>query len=85
MVSASTSCSLLADVGVAQDAESLGVGGHEAVLDAVVHHLDEMAGAVGPAVQIALFGGAADLFAARGAGDIAHAGSQRLEDRDRGV
>ena len=55
----------LADVGAAQDAQPLGVGGHDAVLDAVVHHLDEVAGAVGPAVQVALLGGAADRLASR--------------------
>src|SRR2546429_5273522 len=41
----------LAHVGVAQDTQPLSIGGHEAVLDAVVDHLDEMAGAVGTAVQ----------------------------------
>ena len=64
---------LLADVGGAQDAQSLGVGGHDAVLDAVVDHLDEVAGAVRPAVQIALLGGAADLLASRRARDVADA------------
>ena len=49
---------VLADVGVLQDGEALGIGGHDAVLDAVVHHLDEVTGAVGAAVQIAVFGGA---------------------------
>ena len=43
-----------ADVGVPQDADALGVGRHEAVLDAVVHHLHEVASAVRAAVQIAL-------------------------------
>ena len=51
---------LFADVGVAQDAHPLGVGGHDSVFDAVVDHLDEVAGAVGTAVQIALLGGAAE-------------------------
>ena len=72
---------LLADIGVAQDAHALGVGGHDAVLDAVVHHLDEVAGAARPAVQIALLGGAADLLASRRARDVARAGRQRGEDR----
>ena len=53
----------LADVGVLQDVEPLGVGRHQPVLDAVVDHLDEVAGTVRPAVEIALFGGAADLLA----------------------
>ena len=43
----------LADIGVAQDVESLGVRGHQPVLDAVVDHLDEVAGAVRPAMQVA--------------------------------
>ena len=42
-----------ADVGVVQDVEPLGVRGHERVLDAVVHHLHEVAGAGGSAVQVA--------------------------------
>src|SRR5205823_3123421 len=32
---------LLADIGVAQDGQPLGVGGHNAVFDPVVDHLDE--------------------------------------------
>ena len=36
-----------------QDVETLGVGGHEPVLDAVVHHLHEVAGPDRPAVQVA--------------------------------
>src|SRR5438046_2792283 len=55
----------LADVGAAQDGQALGVGGHEAVLDAVVDHLDEVAGAVGPAVQVAALRGAAGLLPPR--------------------
>ena len=51
----------LASVGVAQDAQPLGVGGHDAVLDAVVGHLDEVPGPARPAVQVALLGGAARL------------------------
>src|SRR5271169_5044902 len=33
---------LFADIGGAQYPQALGVGGHDAVLDAVVHHLDKM-------------------------------------------
>ncbi len=71
----------LADVGGAQNAQPLGVGGHEAVLDAVVNHLDEMAGAVRTAVQIALLGGAVQLLASRSARRVARARRQRREDR----
>ena len=48
----------LADIGVPEDVHPLGIGRHDAVLDAVVHHLDEMAGAVWAAMQVALLGGA---------------------------
>ncbi len=44
---------LRADVGIAQDVESFGVGRHHAVFDAVVNHLDEMTGAVRAAMQVA--------------------------------
>src|SRR5262249_1444774 len=72
---------LFADVGVAQDAQPLGVGGHDAVFDTVVDHLDEVAGAIRTAVQITRFGGAVELFASRCARDVAAARSQALEDR----
>ena len=55
----------LADVGVLQDVEALAVGRHQPVLDPVVDHLHEVAGAGGPAVQVAVLGGAAELLAAR--------------------
>ena len=45
-----------AGVGVLEDVQALGIGGHDAVLDPVVHHLDEVAGAGGTAVQIAALG-----------------------------
>ena len=38
-------------VGVADDAQPLGVGGHDPVLDAVVDHLHEVARAVRAAVE----------------------------------
>ena len=69
------------NVGGAQHAQPFGVGGHDAVLDPVVHHLDEMAGAVRSAVQIPPFGGAADALSPRRAWDVADAGRQRREDR----
>ena len=46
--------SLDTDVGPVQDVEAFGKGGHDPVLDAVVHHLDEMASPGPPAVQVAL-------------------------------
>src|SRR4029453_616077 len=72
---------LLADVGGAQDPQPFGVGRHDAVLDAVMNHLDEVAGAVWPAMQIALLGGTACLLTSRGARYlVAHGGSQPGED-----
>ena len=67
----------LADVRGAQDAEPLGVGRHDPVLDAVVDHLHEVAGAVRPAVEVAVLRGAARLLAARRARDVAAARRQR--------
>ena len=61
--------------------ETLGIGGHDAVLNAVVHHLDEVAGAARPAMQIALFGGAAYFFASGGAGNVADAWCDGFENR----
>ena len=63
-----------------EDVEAFGVGGHEAVFDAVVDHLDEVAGAVGSAVEVAVFGGAAELLAAGGARSYADAGGEGFED-----
>src|ERR1051325_11731715 len=67
--------------GAAHDVEALGDRLHDAVLDPVVDHLDEMASADRAAVQIAVLGGACDLLAARRALDAAATGCERLEDR----
>ena len=72
---------LLADIGVAQNAHPFRVGGHDAVLDPVMDHLDEVAGAVRPAVQVAQLGGAADAFAPGRTRDVPRTRRQRLEDR----
>src|SRR4026207_2088319 len=61
----------LADVGRVEDRQPLGVGRHHAVLDAVVHHLDEVAGATRPAVQVALLRCSAGPVAPRRARDVA--------------
>ena len=68
-------------VGVAQDVEAFGVGLHHAVLDAVVHHLDEMAGAARAGVEIALLDPRVAAFAAGRQRDRPAAGRERLEDR----
>src|SRR5262249_38794377 len=58
----------------------LGVGGHDSVLDAVVDHLDEVAAAVRPAVEISPLGRAVGGLSPGGAGDVAGAGSKLRED-----
>ena len=70
-------------VGAAHDIEALGVGLHDAVLDTVVHNLDEVTGPRRTAVEITFFGRAARVGfdASRGTLDIAHSRGERLEDR----
>jgi hypothetical protein len=68
-------------VRVVQHAEPLRVGGHHSVLDAVVDHLHEVAGAVGSAVQVALLRAAAALPAPRCGRRRIHARCQGREDR----
>src|SRR5260370_307089 len=58
-----------------------GVGDHDAVLDAVVDHLHEMAGTGRAAMQIAALGRAADLLASGKPRRGVSAGRQRGEDR----
>ena len=65
VVSASTSRCCAAGVGVLEDVQALGVGGHDAVLDAVVDHLHEVACAVRPAVEVAVLRGAPGRPSAR--------------------
>src|SRR5204862_2601436 len=65
---------------ILEDVEALGIGLHHSVLDAVVHHLDEVSGARGPAVDVSVFGGAAHFFASGSACDVAPAGRQGLKD-----
>src|SRR2546430_5050918 len=72
--------SALSNVRSAQDSQPLRVCRHNSVLHSVVHHLDEMAGAVWAAVQIALLGGAIDLLPANSPRNIAHSGSERGKD-----
>src|SRR5947209_536019 len=52
---------LLADIRRLEHGHAFGVSGHDAVLDPVVHHLDEVAGAVRTAMEIALFSSSADV------------------------
>src|SRR5262252_3444634 len=71
---------VFADVGGTQHAQPLGVVGHDAVLDAVVYHFDEVAGAIWPAMQITLLGGASNFFPPRRAWDVTHAWGQTGKD-----
>ena len=75
---------LQADVGAPDDVEALGVGGHEAVLDAVVHHLHEVPGAGGPAVQVAQLAGRRVAGAPGRALDVAGAGGDGAPAAGRG-
>src|SRR5205807_2929021 len=70
-----------ADVGVLDDVKALGVGGHQAVLDAVVDHLHEVPGAVGAAVQIAVLRRRGLAVATRRPRRRLDAGSDGAEDR----
>src|SRR5471030_2557258 len=58
-------------VDLLQDVEALGIGLHEAVLDTVVDHLHEVAGAYGTAMEISLLDAGVALLAARRPGDRA--------------
>src|SRR5712692_4539861 len=71
---------LLSDIGVLENVQAFGVGGHETVLDAVVDHFYEMAGAGRSAVEVALFGCAAGFFTPRRARRVAAAGRERFEN-----
>src|SRR5262249_23030926 len=71
---------LFADVGGAQNAQPFRVRRHDAILDSVVNHLDEVTRSVRSTMQVALLGGAADLLSTRSAWNISHSGSERGED-----
>src|SRR5579863_2861754 len=68
-------------VGVVEDVEALGISLHDAVFDAVVHHLDEVAGAGRPAVEIAVFSRALIGRTAGCAADVALSWSRSFENR----
>src|SRR5258708_31992419 len=67
-------------VGVLEDVESLRIGGHQGILDAVVHHFHEVPGARWAAMQVALFRGSRDFLPARCARNITAPRRKRLED-----
>src|SRR5207253_796081 len=72
---------LLADVGVPEDVQPLRVRRHEAVLDAVVDHLHEMAGTTRAAVEVALLGSATASLTTRSRRERPTAGGERREQR----
>ena len=67
--------------GVLEDVEALGVGGHHPVLDAVVDHLHEVAGAGRAAVQVALLAGLQLAVACRACAGPPRRRARALEDR----
>src|SRR5262245_20385492 len=74
-----------AGCGVAEDVEAFGVGLHQPVLDAVVHHLHEVAGAFRSAMETPEFGRASAGPAwrrRRGARPRGERPEDRLEPRD---
>jgi hypothetical protein len=72
---------LLADAGAAQYRQPLGVGGHDSVFDAIVDHLDEVAGAGRSAVKISQFSRSGNTRAPRRARDVPGARGERFENR----
>src|ERR1035437_1737125 len=71
---------LLTNIGRANNIQPLGIGGHDAVLDSVVHHLDEVSASAWSAVQITLFSRAAHLLASRCPRYVADARRDGFED-----
>src|SRR5262249_61528399 len=69
------------NIGRVQHIEAFGIGSHDPVLDAVMDHLDEVAGTVWPAVQIALLRSALRLVTPWRARDVAHAWCEPGKDR----
>ena len=69
----------IADIGMFEDVETLGIGGHQPVFDAVMHHFDEMPCARRAAMQVTLLGRAFAVFPPGHGGYGPHAGCQGLE------
>src|SRR5258708_5725519 len=72
--------SVFAGIGVAQDTEPFCIGGHDAVLNPVMNHLDEMTRAIVAAMQIAELGRTVKFLSPWCARDFASAWRQRAED-----
>ena len=72
---------LLTSIRVLEDIQALGVGAHDRVLDAVMNHLDEVTGTVGPAVQPALFFWRERARSTKGPFDVTRTWGNRCPDR----
>src|SRR6185437_2467000 len=68
-------------IGGLEDGKTLGVGLHQPILDAVVNHLDEMAGTARAAMHVALLRAWIAAVASGGALDVADAGRERGKNR----
>src|SRR5205807_3208478 len=66
---------------MADNIQSLSVSGHDAILDAVVDHFDEVACTVWSTVEVALLGSSPQILPAGSAGCCIDAGGQSREDR----
>ena len=71
----------VARIGMTQDVEPFGVGCHQPVFDAVMDHLDKMAGAARPAMEISLFRRRSLLLPPGRGGHAGTARSQGTENR----
>src|ERR1700759_979935 len=69
------------DIGVLEDVEAFGIGLHQAIFDAVVDHLDEMPGADGAGMDVALLDAGIAALTSVGARDVADARRKTCEDR----
>src|SRR5262249_32133332 len=69
------------DIRVPEDVESLRIGLHQAIFDAVMDHLDEMSGANRAGMDIALLDAGIAAVASRRARDVAGTGRECGEDR----
>ena len=66
---------------IAEDVKAFGIGLHQAVLDAVVNHLHEVACACRAGMDIAACGTLIEAVTSRGQCNAAGAGRERCEDR----
>src|SRR6266513_5132568 len=64
-----------------ENVQAFGVSRHQAILDTVVNHLDEVAGSGRATVKIPFLGGATNFVASRRAIDVATARRERFENR----